>query len=269
MKKIFTKIFTHEALPFLEIRHTNSNKHYKEHFHDTFSIGVMKEGMRGYTNQNNKYVLGVNQLSIINPNEVHACNPVSDNIDEYFMIYLDTSWCLRLQRQMDNSLQAFVPSPMDFIEDEAMYSAFSNLCELLFEDVSIEEKNQALEEFFIEFFGQYLRPKDEVLNQELFENVVTYMNENYDQNIVLDELAMKFDTNIFQLIRVFKSQMNLTPRAYLLNVRINESKKLLQKGMSIVDTALNCGFVDQSHFHKNFVKITATTPKEYRVNFIQ
>ena len=44
MKKIFTKIFTDKNIPFLELRYSNSNTHYKEHFHDTFSIGANKKG---------------------------------------------------------------------------------------------------------------------------------------------------------------------------------------------------------------------------------
>ncbi|MDZ7820178.1 MAG: helix-turn-helix domain-containing protein [Aliarcobacter sp.] len=47
------------------------------------------------------------------------------------------------------------------------------------------------------------------------------------------------------------------------------AKELLKKGFSIVETALECGFYDQSHFHRNFKKIVAITPKEYQDNFIQ
>ena len=59
----------------------------------------------------------------------------------------------------------------------------------------------------------------------------------------------------------------MTPHAYLLNIKINKAKELLKQGYTIVDTALECGFTDQSHFHRNFLKIVATTPKEYQKNF--
>ena len=78
-----------------------------------------------------------------------------------------------------------------------------------------------------------------------------------------------FDLNPFYIIRLFKSEMNMTPHAYLLNLKINKSKELLRKNHSIVDTALECGFFDQSHFHKNFLKIVACTPNEYKLNFVQ
>lgn len=47
------------------------------------------------------------------------------------------------------------------------------------------------------------------------------------------------------------------------------AKDLLKDGLSISQTALECGFFDQSHFHRNFKKIVAITPKEYQDNFVQ
>ncbi|WP_228200537.1 hypothetical protein [Arcobacter peruensis] len=57
MNKTFTKVFIHKKLPFLELRYSNSNAHYKKHFHDTFSIGVNKKGTSIYQNRNKSYIL--------------------------------------------------------------------------------------------------------------------------------------------------------------------------------------------------------------------
>ena len=43
MNETFTKIFLDEQLTFVELRYSNSNAHFKKHFHDTFSLGVNKE----------------------------------------------------------------------------------------------------------------------------------------------------------------------------------------------------------------------------------
>lgn len=63
--------------------------------------------------------------------------------------------------------------------------------------------------------------------------------------------------------------MNLTPHSYLLNIRINKAKEYLKSGYSLAQTAQECGFFDKSHFHRNFLKIVATTPNEYKLNFVQ
>ncbi|MGB6329524.1 MAG: AraC family transcriptional regulator [Halarcobacter sp.] len=269
INKIFTKIFTNENLPFIELRYSNSNKHYKKHFHSTFSLGINKEGISVYTNNEKNYILDKNMLSIINPNAVHSCNSCSDILNKYYMMYLNPIWCMNIQKLIDNKIDTFVPIPSDLLENESFYNNFISLCEYLFLDYTYQEKQNELINFFIEFFSIYLQEDKEVLLDERFEEIISYLKENYKENISLEDLASKFELNTFYIIRLFKNQINMTPHSYLLNLKINKSKELLKKGNSIVDTALECGFFDQSHFHRNFLKIVATTPKEYRLNFVQ
>jgi AraC-like DNA-binding protein len=132
------------------------------------------------------------------------------------------------------------------------------------------EKEDELIKFFTKLFSKYLKqsPIQEIkIEDKSFEEILTYLKENYKENISLDELSQKFKLNSFYIIRLFKSQMNMTPHTFLLNLKINNSKEFLKKGYSLVDTALECGFTDQSHFHRNFLKIVATTPREYQLNF--
>ncbi|KAB7886503.1 AraC family transcriptional regulator [Poseidonibacter ostreae] len=269
MHKTFTKVFIDESLPFLELRYSNSNAHYKRHFHDTFSIGVNKEGRSIYENSTKSYTLDKNMLSIINPLEVHSCNSCSDVLNIYYMLYLDTKWCMNIQKLINCEIKEFVKIPIHILEDESFYKDFISLCEFIFHDNSILEKEDELIKFFLNFFSLYLENKEVELVDARFQEILLYLDENYKENISLDELSNKFELNSFYIIRLFKSQMNLTPHSYLLNVRINKAKEYLKNGYSIIDTALECGFFDQSHFHKNFLKIVAITPKEYKVNFIQ
>jgi AraC-like DNA-binding protein len=269
MNKTFTKVFTDTTLPFLELRYSNSNAHYKKHFHDTFSLGINKEGVSIYTNSEKTYTLDKNMLSIINPLEVHSCNSCSDVLNIYYMLYLDTSWCKNIQRLINSEVEDFISVPSHILEDESFYNEFISLCEYLFLEDSSLDKEDALIKFFIKFFSLYLEEKEEKIIDEKYELILSYLNENYKENITLDELSIKFELNSFYIIRLFKSQLKLTPRSYLLNIKINKAKEYLKNGYSIVDTALECGFFDQSHFHKNFLKIVATTPKEYQLNFVQ
>ena len=74
--KTFTKIFTDKKLPYLELRYSNNTKHYKEHVHDTFSIGINVEGKSIYTNKNKRYDFDKNMIAVVNANDVHSCNPI-------------------------------------------------------------------------------------------------------------------------------------------------------------------------------------------------
>ena len=269
MKKTFTKIFTDDKLPYLHLRYSNSNMHYKKHFHDSFSLGVNKKGISQYFNSGKEYILKENQLSVMNPNAVHACNACSDILNEYYIMHLDIAWCTSIQKSMNNEVTTFVPIPTHILEDETFYKKYITLCDYLYEAHDSIDKEDALINFFMDFFALFLEEHSENIVDGNFEKITAYLDENYKENISLQELSQTFNLNEFYIIRLFKSQMNLTPRAYLINVKINKAKELLQQGVSIVDTALECGFFDQSHFHKNFLKIVATTPKAYQLNFVQ
>jgi AraC-like DNA-binding protein len=253
----------------LELRYSNSNLHYKSHFHESFSIGVNKEGISTYINEDKTYILKKNMISIVNPYAMHFCNACGDELNNYYMMHLDSNWCANIQKTIDPDIKEFVYVKEHILENETIYQEYLELCEALFSEIFVSEKEEMLIDFLIRLFSFYVASKELVLKDENFEKIVSYLEENYKENITLESLSRIFDLNAFYIIRLFKSNMNTTPHSYLLNLKINKAKQLLQEGCSIVDAALESGFYDQSHFHRNFLKIVATTPKEYQLNFVQ
>ncbi|MBL4831414.1 MAG: helix-turn-helix domain-containing protein [Aliivibrio sp.] len=50
--------------------------------------------------------------------------------------------------------------------------------------------------------------------------------------------------------------------------RATFNRQLLQHGTSLVETASQLGFADQSHFQRHFKRRLAITPKQYQGFFI-
>lgn len=82
-------------------------------------------------------------------------------------------------------------------------------------------------------------------------------------DIDLDTLARKVGLSRFQALRAFKRRYGLPPHAYQLCVRLGQARRLLSEGAVLVDVALRCGFVDQSHFNRHFKRSFGVTPAEY------
>ncbi|WP_320035580.1 AraC family transcriptional regulator [Halarcobacter sp.] len=271
-EKIFTKIFTDENLPYLELRYSNNTKHYKKHLHDTLSIGINIKGETIYTNKDKIYNFDIGMLALVNPNEIHSCNPIDKTPNLYYMLYLDENWCYGIQKTICEDIKEFIPFDKDFLDDKNIYEEFKSLCETMFTNITYEEKEEDLILFFTKLFKTYINDFHKTPSNEddlKFSQVQKYIQKNYKENISLNHLANKFDLNPFYIIRLFKNKLNMTPHAYLINEKINKAKEYLKKGNSLVDTALECGFADQSHFHRNFLKIVATTPNQYKLNFVQ
>ncbi|MNU07967.1 HTH-type transcriptional activator RhaS [compost metagenome] len=57
----------------------------------------------------------------------------------------------------------------------------------------------------------------------------------------------------------------MPPHRYLINLRVEKARRLLEKtSMSIAEIAYECGFAHQEHLTRLFRRQTGTTPAAYR-----
>lgn len=95
-------------------------------------------------------------------------------------------------------------------------------------------------------------------------NVLAYISENYYNNISLDSLAKIAGMNPKYFCRYFRSMTERTPIDYLNYYRIEcACEMLLTKDISVRDTAISCGFNDESYFIKIFHKYKGITPRQF------
>jgi AraC-like DNA-binding protein len=93
--------------------------------------------------------------------------------------------------------------------------------------------------------------------------VKEYIDVYYRQDITLGDLAAIAQFSPYHTLRTFRSSVGLTPHAYLIQIRIEEGKRLLRIGNSISDVSASTGFTDQSHFTRHFKRIMGVTPGQY------
>ena len=97
------------------------------------------------------------------------------------------------------------------------------------------------------------------------DSAIAYLNEHFARSVTLDELAEHVHQNKSYLIRCFKKETGLTPMAYLMRIRLVNSRLLLvQTDLSIAQIALQCGFEDPSYFTLRFRETYGVPPKAYR-----
>lgn len=254
MKDVF---FKDKNLPFVECRYTkNSTICYGKHFHETLSIGAIVDGEVEYTCKDKTYTLSKNSLAIINPKTIHSCNPKDDKPRSYFMLYVDMDYL------KDGFKQLSFQNPK--LEDKKLYDMFLFLSNsLLKNDIFYMEKEQVLYSFLENLYNlidiELIEIKKDAMKQ-----AQDFMDKSKYENITLDDICKKVGLSKFHFIRFFKLQYHTTPHAYMLNLKINEAKKLLQKGEDISFIAQTLGFFDQSHLNKVFKKHIALTPNEYK-----
>lgn len=94
---------------------------------------------------------------------------------------------------------------------------------------------------------------------------IKYLESNYhNPNLTNADLAMKCNISEVYFRRIFLKHYNMTPKQFLIDIRINKAKQLLSEGaLKINAVASKCGFSNQYHFSRIFKEKTGLTPTEY------
>lgn len=102
----------------------------------------------------------------------------------------------------------------------------------------------------------------------LVNNLKTFIEDNFDENIGLDIFADRNNVNTSFLSNQFHKIVGVTFQEYLNDVRINKAKELLiDNNYKIGVVAKLCGFSTSHYFSKAFKKSTSLTPSEYKEKY--
>lgn len=106
--------------------------------------------------------------------------------------------------------------------------------------------------------------KEVPLWQRRFATVVSYIHDHYTEPLTLQTLAKQAGFSSSQLERRFQKILGTTPIAYLLKVRVEAARMLLENtNRTIADIAVSTGFYDNSHLTRHFKRIRGCSPKAY------
>lgn len=102
-------------------------------------------------------------------------------------------------------------------------------------------------------------------SRECMDYVMNFINSNFGAPIGLENLANSIGYSYHHFRHIFKDTYGISPKQYILNVRMTYAKLFLQKeDLSVKDVALMCGFKSTSQFIAAFKKQTGLSPLAYK-----
>jgi AraC-like DNA-binding protein len=261
-----------DALPFIEARSIRAARDicYARHSHETFSIGAICAGRCSYVNRTRREQIGSGSVVLMNPGDVHACNPLRNEAWTYRMLYFDTAWVRQVQQEITNRGGAdFQPFSATSTRNPRLYHALNRLYDVLSDPQADHLQKHGTALNFMIDVQRTLSPVSGAMpnrGNSGLGRAAEFIHDNCTRSLKLEEICSAANLSASYLIRAFKAEYGMSPHTYLINCRIEFSRQQLRRGRALAEVALAAGFSDQAHLQRTFKKFVAATPGQYRAN---
>jgi AraC-like DNA-binding protein len=241
---------------------------FPNHFHDYYVIGFIEKGTRSLLWKNKFYNISKGDIILFNPYENHECEQPDTQILDYRSINIPSSIMQDITAKLIG--EKYFPY---FLEPILYHNAeILSLIKSLHYNITKKESVLKRKELFFFTFEKlilkYARISSTLLTTEdinnKIEQLANYLKKNYEQELHLKELSKLVNMSEYHLLHTFTKKKGISPYKFLEALRIDEAKKLLEKGDYPFDVAIQTGFHDQSHLTRFFKKFIGVTPSQYR-----
>ena len=118
---------------------------------------------------------------------------------------------------------------------------------------------------FIQELLQLGEPDSSAVQPDVIVETLHYLKGHLLESITLEQLSSQMGCSTRHLARRFKSRTGLSPIDYILRMRMDYAKQLLQAtDATIEEIAQGIGYADSYSFSKRFKKHTGLPPNRYR-----
>lgn len=202
------------------------------------------------------------------------------------------SWCADIRDPFD-TLQVFLPiaSFQEFaLERRSSFVDFRfEIQELRYDAVMLHltqamlpalEKPQEVSSLYLD--SMFLAVRDHIavtygaftkmpagkrsgLTPRQLRHALEYIEANLSEDVTLSDLADASSTSVSSLTRGFKTSLGVSPHRWLLNRRIALAQRLIYESVAqLNEVAVSCGFADQSHLTRVFMRNVGSSPTAWR-----
>jgi AraC-like DNA-binding protein len=242
-----------------------SHHDYGPHTHDAFVIAVTEAGGAEIRSRSIAQKVGPSTLFVSNPEERQSARMGGRERWRYRSFYLTRPAIDDVARRF--GVQSVPYFTGNMLDDSDLIDRFGQLHRVL----ETNSDRFLADELAMDAFGKLFarhgsgghRPEPAPRSGTLPKQLIELMRERHAENLNLDELAEFAGLTSFQLIKLFKRTVGLTPHAYLIHIRLNAACRHLKRGHSVVESALTAGFCDQSALNKHFRRCYGITPLQF------
>ena len=256
--------------------------HYREprpgnvevHHHDFYEVYYLLGGKVEYWVDGHIIAMQPGDLLLLSPQELHR--PIVDPqspLYERIVLWINREFLEGLQWPTMDLRSAFDGHTHLIRPDGSQRGALiARVGELVREFYSNEPGNDiAAYGLFLQFMVLLNRlasqgstkQVEQIPLSPLVQNTLSYIADNLDQPITLEQLAARFYVSKYHLSHTFSREVGVSVHRYILLRRLAWARQLMASGETAGQTCKACGFSDYTAFYRAFKSEYGISPREF------
>ena len=247
------------------------------HHHDFYEVYFFLSGNVQYNIESRSYLLTPGDVLLISPMELHQPMFGPEHREyERIVLWIDKQFLEGFTLAGEGFTACFDtdnPNHVNLLRPEGVNRQFLTfLLEQLISESSSKEPYQEISA--MSYLAQVLVLLNRLALQQRKEepaaardsavySVLGYINEHYNENLSLDDLANRFFVSKYHLAREFQRLVGTSVHRYIVQKRLVMAKQMLSAGRPSSEVYQSCGFGDYSNFYRAFRAEYQISPKEY------
>lgn len=233
------------------------------HTHNRCELLFVTRGNITYVVEGKNYQISKNSLIISRALEAHAIIPNEPTeYDRYDILFDETKYgevFSKIPKGVDviklhgNDLVCGLFKKMEYYCSNAEGEILENLLKNLTQEI---------------LFNVALIAQDQTVSSTSTANpvilqAIEYINENITDPLPIEEICEALYITKSYLHRLFVSQLNTTPKKYIMNKKLRMAQADLLAGGHPTEVAVHYGFSNYATFYRNYKQYFGTVPSEW------
>lgn len=259
-------IYAPSPLHGLEILSCSNDHTFTKHLHEGYVLWLNSESDEHFNINGTSDILRLGTVSIIEPGVIHSNSPTVSKQRHLRSFYFSEHFLQKIYTNISGKGKGF-HLPTCIIQNRQLWQEFSTLHDFLLhpeDHLSMEVETVSAFSKLYEQAGHWDTLSGISTEKNRINTVIDYFHENLDRQFHLKDVAELVQCTSYHLIRIFQRERNIAPHKFLIQLRLERARIVLEEGTTIADAALSAGFSDQSHLTRMFKARYGVTPGRYQ-----
>ncbi|MBQ7897245.1 MAG: helix-turn-helix transcriptional regulator [Clostridia bacterium] len=248
------------------------------HYDVELSLIYFIHGIGEIKIEGKKYTIEDNDLILLKPSELYHCNVKDGTYHERLVLYFSGDLFENFKESGKALLKAFYNRPDGFenkipakiVKENKIDIEIKELLNLVKDQsevkkiVSVCKTVEILAKLRNVISSSSEEQSAQTSENPLINNVIAYINQNFSENISLEDISKRFYIDKYYISHLFKEQVGVTLWNYVIFRRLTAFNDLIRANTSIEEACFRVGFKNYSNFFRLYKKHMQMTPTKFK-----